>query len=77
MGTVRETIPMRKENAVNPKCKVVWLGEAKPDDPRYKEGWSIAVQPSDREVEQALAELRAEGKLPPAKPKPKKPQGKK
>jgi hypothetical protein len=46
---------------MNPKCKVNWLGEMKPDDPRYKEGWSIAVQSPKR----------------PAPVKPPKPQGKK
>ena len=47
---------------MNPKCKVTWLGEWKPDDPRYKEGWSIIVGMPGKK---------------PAPVKPPKPQGKK
>jgi hypothetical protein len=53
-------------------CCVVWKGLVPPDDPRYKEGWTITVQPSEEEIQKALAKLKAEGKWPP-KRKPQLP----
>jgi hypothetical protein len=47
------------------KAKVIWKSLAPPDDPRYKEPYAIVVQPSEAEIQQALAELKAEGKWPP------------
>jgi hypothetical protein len=52
-------------------CCIIWKGLAPPDDPVYKEPYSIVVQPSEAEIQQALAELKAEGKWPPKKAKRK------
>ena len=55
-------------------AKINIIGLVPPTDKRYKEGWSIAVQPSPEELKKATEEFRA---WKAAKTTPKKPQGKK
>jgi hypothetical protein len=45
--------------------KVIYKGQIPPDDPRYKEPYAIVVQPSEAEIQKAIADLKAEGKWTP------------
>jgi hypothetical protein len=40
-------------------AKIIYKGEAPPDDPVYKEGYTITVQPSPEELKKIKEEYRA------------------
>jgi len=40
-------------------AKIIWKGLAPPDDPVWKEGTSIAIQPSPEELKDSLERYRA------------------
>ena len=53
---------MRKENTV---AKINIIGLVPPDDKRYSEGWTMAAQPSEQEIQDSCRALRH---LPPLGP---------